>query len=97
MPECEPDIIPPSINLIYPKNTENRISLDQYFIFDIKDIGKGVDKNSIMINFDGQEYFYGADNLKRNGNYLTFYPGTWIPIDAAIDLKIMITDKQSYG
>ncbi len=97
VPECEPDIIPPSINLIYPKKTEDRISLDQYFIFDIKDIGKGVDKNSIMINFDGQEYFYGADNLKRNGNYLTFYPGTWIPIDAAIDLKIMITDKQSYG
>lgn len=97
MPECEPDIIPPSINLIYPKKTEDRISLDQYFIFDIKDIGKGVDKNSIMINFDGQEYFYGADNLKWNGNYLTFYPGTWIPIDAAIDLKIMITDKQSYG
>jgi len=97
VPECEPDIIPPNINLIYPKNTDNRISLDQYFIFDIKDIGKGVDKNSVMISFDGEEYFYGADNLKWNGNYLTFYPGTWIPIDASMDLKIMIADKQTYG
>ncbi|MEI6673215.1 MAG: hypothetical protein WCL02_08115 [bacterium] len=40
VPECEPDIVPPSINLIYPKDTQQRISLDQYFVFDIKDIGK---------------------------------------------------------
>jgi hypothetical protein len=40
VPECEPDIIPPSINLIYPKDSDEDIYLDQYFIFDIKDIGK---------------------------------------------------------
>jgi len=95
--ECEPDIVPPSINLIYPKDTQKRIGLDQYFIFDIKDIGKWIDKNSVIINFDGEQYFYGSDNLKRNGNYLTFYPSKWIPIDMHMDLKILITDKQSYG
>jgi hypothetical protein len=97
VPECEPDIVPPSINLIYPKNTEDRIQLDQYFIFDIKDIGKGVDKKSVLINFDGEKYIYGSDNLKRNGNYLTFYPGKWIPINTTLDLNILISDKQSYG
>lgn len=97
VPECEPDIVPPSINLIYPKNTDDRVTLDQYFIFDIKDIGKWIDKNSVIINFWGQQYFYGSDNLRRNGNYLTFYPSTWIPIDTDLDLKILITDKQSYG
>lgn len=97
VPECEPDIIPPSINLIYPKDTDQRITLDQYFIFDIKDIGKGVDKSSVIVNFDGEQFFYGSDNLKWNGNYLTFYPSKRIPIDADIDLKIMISDKQSYG
>jgi hypothetical protein len=40
VPECEPDIVPPNINLIFPKDTEQNINLDQYFIFDIKDIGK---------------------------------------------------------
>jgi len=40
VPECQPDIVPPNINLIYPKDTIQRIHLDQYFIFDIKDIGK---------------------------------------------------------
>jgi len=97
VPECEPDIIPPSINLIYPKDTQQEIALDQYFIFDIKDIGKWVDKNSVIINFDGEQYFYGSDNLKWNGNYLTFSPGKRIPIDEAMDLKILITDQQSYG
>lgn len=97
VPECEPDVVPPSISLIYPKNTDDRITLDQYFIFDVKDIWKGIDKNSAIVNFDGQQYFYGSDNLKRNGNYLTFYPSTWIPIDKKIDLKILIADKQIYG
>ena len=97
VPECEPDIIPPSINLIYPKDTSQRITLDQYFIFDIKDIGKWADKTSVMINFDGEQYFYGSENLKRNGNYLTFYPGKRIPVNENMDLKILITDKQSYG
>ena len=97
VPECEPDVVPPSINLIYPKDTQERIALDQYFVFDIKDIGKWVDKNSVIIHFNGEQYFYGSDNLKRNGNYLTFYPGKWIPINTGIDLKISVTDKQSYG
>lgn len=97
VPECEPDIIPPSINLIYPKDTTQRIMLDQYFIFDIKDIGKWVDKNNVIVSFDKDQYTYGSDNLKWNGNYLTFYPGKWIPINKKIDLKISVTDKQSYG
>lgn len=97
VPECEPDIIPPSLNLIFPKDTDKRISLDQYFIFDIKDIGKGVDRTSVVVNFDGEQYFYGSENLKWNGNYLTFYPGKWIPINTHMDLNILITDKQSYG
>ncbi len=97
VPECEPDIIPPSLSLIYPKDTQQKISLDQYFIFDIKDIWKWIDKNSILINFDGDKYFYWSDNLKRNGNYLTFYPSKWIPIDKPLELKILIADKQSYG
>ncbi|MFA6256582.1 MAG: hypothetical protein WC606_05430 [Candidatus Absconditabacterales bacterium] len=97
VPECEPDIILPSINLIYPKDTSQRITLDQYFVFDIKDIGKGIDKNSVVINFNGDQYFYGSENLKRNGNYLTFYPKDWLSINTSIDLKISVADQQSYG
>lgn len=97
VPECEPDIIPPSINLVYPKDTTQRITLDQYFIFDIKDIGKWIDKNSVSISFNGKQYASESDNFKRNGTYLTFYPSTWIPIDKKRDLTIKISDNQSYG
>jgi hypothetical protein len=97
VPECEPDIIPPNINLIYPKDTTQRTTLDQYFIFDIKDIGKGIDKNSVTINLNGKQYFYGSENLKRNGNYLTFFPNDWLPINTWIKLKILVSDLQSYG
>ena len=97
VPECEPDIIPPSINLIYPKDTQQKIALDQYFIFDIKDIGKWVDKKSVIINFDGEQYFYGSDNLKWNWDYLTFSPAKRIPIDESMDLNILVADQQSYG
>jgi len=97
VPECEPDIIPPSINLIYPKNTDERIFLDQHFIFDIKDIGKWIDKKSVIINFDNEQYFYGGDHLKWNGNYLTFYPNKRIPVDTELTLKILVADQQNYG
>lgn len=97
VPECEPDIVPPSINLIYPKDSSERIKLDQYFIFDIKDIWKWIDKNSIIINFGNKQYFYWSENIKRNGNYLTFYPSEWIPIDTGMDINIIIADQQSYG
>ncbi len=97
VPECEPDIIPPSINLIYPKDSNEDIHLDQYFIFDIKDIGKGINKSSVIISFDWEQYFNGSDNVKWNGNYLTFYPSKWIPVSTDIDLKIMISDQQNYG
>jgi len=97
VPECQPDIVPPNINLIYPKDTIQRIHLDQYFIFDIKDIGKWVDKNSVIINFDGDKYFSWSENMKRNGDYLTFYPSKRIPIDKTINLKISVADQQVYG
>jgi hypothetical protein len=37
VPECQPDVIPPTINLVSPKNEETDISLDSSFVFDLKD------------------------------------------------------------
>jgi hypothetical protein len=95
--ECTPDVIPPSIKLVYPSDPKAKITLDQYFIFDIKDIGKGVDKNSVQIILDGQVYTPATENLKRNGNYLTFYPKDRLAIDTGISLTISADDLQSYG
>ena len=40
VPECDPDVIPPSIKLIFPVTITDPVAMDQYFIFDLKDSGK---------------------------------------------------------
>ena len=97
VPECEPDIIPPNINLVSPKNTDQNITLDQYFIFDVKDIGKWVSKESAVINFMGKQYYYWSENIKWNANYLMFYPDQWLPINQDVSINVLVADKQSYG
>jgi len=97
VPECNPDIIPPILSLISPDNVNDRLSMDQYFVFDIKDIWKWVDTNSLIIKFDGETYSAtDYDNVKWNGNYLVFYPKEWLPINKNLNLEIVISDKQIY-
>jgi hypothetical protein len=37
VPECEPDIVSPKVNLLFPKE-DARVPLDTYFQFDISDL-----------------------------------------------------------
>jgi hypothetical protein len=97
VPECTPDVIPPNIKLVYPENTKENVTLDQYFIFDMKDIGKGIDKESIKVSLDGKTFSADTENMKWNGDYLTFYPSDRLPIDTGITLVVRIDDKQVYG
>lgn len=95
--ECEPDIIPPTITLVKPENTSQLLGLDSYFSFSIKDLGKGVDKNSVIIDFDWAKYTWSDSALVWENDQLTFYPKKWMPIGKSLDLNISINDKQSYG
>jgi len=98
VPECTPDIVPPSVNLVFPKDPEAKVSLDQYFVFEVKDADKGVDKNSIRVFLNDQVYTVAnTENLKWKGNYLTFYPQDWLPVNKKINIQISIADLQSYG
>lgn len=96
--ECDPDEVPPVISLVSPQNNQELIPLDRYFVFDIKDTGKWVDKQSIKIDFAWEQYT-SADTayLQRNGDYLIFYPKTWLPVDAELTLTITASDLQQYG
>lgn len=95
--ECTPDIIPPSVKLVYPLDSSAPLTQDQYFVFAVNDAGKGVDPKSISITIDGQTYFADAKNIKWNNNQFIFYPQTWLPLDKKIDLTVTIGDKQVYG
>lgn len=38
--ECDPDVLPPEVSLEIPKNNKDKLPLDTYFAFSIKDAGK---------------------------------------------------------
>ena len=97
VPECQPDIMPPSVKLIQPKNTVDKLPLDTYFIFDVKDNDKWVDKKNVTIDFDWKVYDYESDSVRRSWNYLLFYPEDWLEINKNLKLKLKIQDRQIYG
>ena len=97
VPECTPDMIPPSVKLVFPTTVSDPVTMDQYFIFDIKDSGKGIDKDSIKITFLGKTYTANSDALKWKGDYITFYPDVRLPVASKIDLNLVVGDKQTYG
>jgi len=95
--ECQPDIMPPSVKLIQPRNTADELPLDAYFVFDVKDNDKWVDKKNVTIVFDWKVYDSGSDSIRRSGTNLVFFPENWLEIDKDLDLKLTVQDKQSYG
>lgn len=94
--ECEPDIIPPTITLVKPQNTSQVLGLDSYFTFSLKDQGKWIDPNSIVINFDGITYSWKDSAFTLEKDQLSFYPKKWLPIGKTLDLTISVSDKQQY-
>ncbi len=95
--ECEPDSLPPTIDLVKPMSETGVLWIDTYFMFTIKDAGKWVDKNTLRINFNGKTYSWSDSALVWNNDTVTFYPSTWLPLNTWLNLSIRIADKQVYG
>lgn len=94
--ECEPDLVPPKIEMIKPLNKTNWVSLDSSFIFEIKDDWKWIDKKSLKLNINKQNYVYDDNEVFWSGDQLTVYPRTRLPINKTIPISISISDKQKY-
>lgn len=90
VPECEPDVIPPTISLVKPQTTNIPLSLDSYFVFSLKDMRKGINTGSLVITFNGIDYTGDSPALVWQNDYLAFYPKTWIPIGKQLDLQINV-------
>ena len=95
-PECEPDVVPPIINMIKPLNKTNWVALDSSFIFEIKDDWKWIDKKNLKLNINKQEYLYDDNEIIWSGDQLIVYPRTRLPVNKAIPVTISISDKQKY-
>lgn len=98
VPECEPDIVAPSIELLFPSlKTWEYVALDSYFQFEIYDLWKGINKDNIQITIDDIRYDLLNVENEWSGNVLTIYPDNWLPLWEEFKVWINVTDKQVYG
>jgi len=97
VPECEPDIIPPSVKLVQPIDNGSGIALDSLFVFEIKDSGKGVDPSSIYVSIGKDVYTVNSMGVAYSGTTLVVQPRSWLPVDSEIDVKVAASDLQVFG
>ena len=98
VPECDPDIVAPSVDLVFPSSkTGEYVALDTYFQFDIDDQGKWVNVDSIKFTIGGLEYSINGLEHEWRGKLLTIYPDVWMPFNTWFSVQIAVSDKQSYG
>ena len=97
VPECDPDIVAPSVELLFPSNnTWEYVALDSYFQFEVDDAWKWVNEDSIRISINWSEYSLDSIEHVRNGKILTIYPNFWMPFNTGFEVEISVSDKQSY-
>lgn len=98
VPECDPDIVAPSVELVFPSNKSGEfVALDTYFQFDIDDQGKWVNNDSILFTIDGAEYGINEIEHEWRDTTLTIYPDVWMPFNTWFSVEIRVSDKQAYG
>lgn len=98
VPECDPDIVPPRVTLVKPLlNSTGGVPLDSLFVFSLKDIGKGIDFDSLSLTINGDVYRLSSPGVIISGNYLVVQPKTWLPISSTITVSLQVSDLQQYG
>lgn len=98
VPECEPDIIAPTIELLFPiLQSWEYIALDSHYQFDISDLWKWINKDKINFTIDDIKYDLSNTEHERNGDILTIYPSIWLPLGSTVKLNIEVSDKQVYS
>lgn len=97
VPECDPDIVAPSVELVFPSDkTGDYVALDTYFQFEIDDSWKWINEDSIWIKVDKSAYTLNSVEHVWKGKILTIYPDIWMPFNTGFEVQISVSDKQSY-
>lgn len=97
VPECDPDIVAPSVELLFPSNKSwEYVALDSYFQFEIDDSWKWINEKSINFSIDWFDYTLATIEHEWEGKILTIYPDIRMPFNTGFEVKISVSDKQSY-
>ena len=96
VPECEPDIVSPKVNLLFPKE-DAWVALDTYFQFDISDLWKWINEDSVVLSVNWIDYEINSLEHEWDMDVLTIYPDFWMPFNTWFEVKLSVSDKQVYG
>jgi hypothetical protein len=97
VPECDPDIIPPYVTLVKPFPSASGIALDSLFVFEIKDLGKWVDRSSVYILINEDPYTISSEGVAFSGDYLVVQPKNWLPVGSEVIVDVIVSDLQIFG
>ena len=97
VPECDPDIVAPSVELLFPSNKSwEYVALDSYFQFEIDDSWKWINEKSINFSIDWFDYTLATIEHEWKDKILTIYPDIRMPFNTGFEVEISVSDKQSY-
>ena len=97
VPECNPDIVPPSVKLVKPQLWEGDVALDSTFVFEMTDKGKGVDPNTIYVTIDKDVYTASSPWVMYSGDFIVIQPKNWLPVGQDVQVTARVSDLQAYG
>ena len=96
-PECNPDITPPAVELLEPKATTGRVSVDTPFVFRLSDNNKGIDWSKTILTINGQSYTKGSPELQIRDDEVAVKPSRPLPHGTGIVVTLSTQDQQIYG
>jgi hypothetical protein len=71
--------------------------LDTYFQFDISDLWKWINEDSVVLSVNGIDYDINSLEHEWDMDVLTIYPDFWMPFNTWFEVKLSVSDKQVYG
>lgn len=95
VPECNPDIVEPSVDLLFPSENEI-VPLDSYFQFKVVDQWKWIDVDSINVSIAWKNYKLWEIEHEWKDSVLTVYPDFWLPFNSEFIVKFFVSDNQVY-
>jgi len=97
VPECDPDIVPPTIRLVKPAVGSWGVALDALFVFEMKDKWKWIDPDSIYITIDKDVYTATTPGVMYSWDFVVIQPINWLPVDEDVAVLARVSDLQRYG
>lgn len=96
VPECDPDITPPRIQLVYPESVWSRFSPDESLQFRITDDGKWIDRSRVSVEMWWFRYTQQTQGTTIRGDIISIKPRWWLWYNTWLIVRVSASDLQVY-